>query len=110
MAFELDLFALFSAFIFCGIEEIKGGYGVGVEPQYDGEGEFCEGYNKYDRVGDELDHIDFDPMALSEFVSCKFVTNLSLVEVGDPFDVVPKILRTLDDRIFRLLQDELGLQ
>ncbi len=49
-------------------------------------------------------------MALSEFVSCKFVINLGLVEVGDPFDVVPKILRSLDDRIFRLLQDELGLQ
>ena len=36
MTFELYLFTLLSAFIFGSIEEIKGRYGIGIEPEYDG--------------------------------------------------------------------------
>lgn len=110
MALELDLFVLLYAFVFGSVEEVKGGHCVWVQPEDDGQREFGKRHDEDDRVGDELDHIDLDAVALGEFIPGELVIHLGLVEVNDPLGVVPEVLRSLHQRVLGLLQDELGLQ
>ena len=64
MALELDLLVLLDALVLSCVEEVKGGYCVWVQPQDDRQREFCKGHDQDDRVGDELDHIYLDTVAL----------------------------------------------
>lgn len=110
MAVELDLFAAFATLVLGSVEEVEGGDGVGEEPEDEGEGEFGEGDDQDDGVGDELEHVDFDALAFGEFEACEVAVVFLLVEVDDPLGVVPEIFGSLHEGVLGLLQDEFGLQ
>lgn len=49
-------------------------------------------------------------MTLGEFISGELVANLRFIQISDPFDIVPQILRPLHQRILSLLEDKLSLK
>jgi hypothetical protein len=110
VALELHLLVPLDTLVPGRVEEVEGGDGVGVEPEDDGQGELCEGDDQNDGVRDELDHIDLDPLRFRKFVPREFIRDLILVEVGDPLNVIPKVLGPLDDGVLGLLEYELALE
>ena len=108
VALELHLLVPLDALVPGGVEEVEGGDGVGVEPEDDWEGELCEGDDQDDRVWDELDHVDLDPVRFCQFVPRELIGDLIFVQIGDPLDIVPEIFGPLYDGVLRLLQDKFG--
>lgn len=49
-------------------------------------------------------------MTLCEFISSELINNLRFIQVSDPFDIVPKVFRSLHQRIFGLLENKLSLK